>query len=146
MLPAVFACARCGNSIAGAKNLRGREPSAGVSACNARGSRGRRCLTLEGAFAVWEQYVARAEGVLKKTRNPQKAIRFETFLAEPQTPLQELAAFCGLETGDKSIRRAIATVGLDAGRANAFGADPAVRDFYDRVRNTPWMTLYGYGG
>lgn len=105
-----------------------------------------RCLTLQGGLAVWEQYIEQAERALKTTTNPQKLIRFETFLAEPLAPLKELAEFCGLETSNELIRDAIAKVGLNAGRANAFGGDPDVREFYERVRNSRWMKHYGYGG
>ncbi len=105
-----------------------------------------RCLTLEGGFAVWEQYIAQAARALKQTPNPQIVIRFETFLAEPILPLKELAAFCDLQASDGTLRDAVANVGLNTGRANAFEGDPAVREFYDRVRNTSWMTHYGYGG
>jgi len=105
-----------------------------------------RCLTLEGGFAVWEQYVAQADSVLSTTASPCKTIRFETFLASPREPTKDLAEFCGLEVSDAAVSGAIAKVGLDVGRANAFGGDPAVREFYDRVRNTHWMTHYGYGG
>ena len=105
-----------------------------------------RCLTLAGGFAVWEQYVAQAEAALAKTGNACKRIRFETFLASPEGPLKELADFCGLEASHTAVREAIARVGLNAGRANAFGEDPAVREFYERVRSTRWMMHHGYGG
>jgi hypothetical protein len=104
-----------------------------------------RCLTLEGGFAVWEQYVAQAEAVLAKVPNPRKVIRFETFLQSPEAPLCEMAEFCGVESGQFAAREAIAKVGLNAGRANAFGADPVLREFYERVRSTPWMLHHGYG-
>jgi sulfotransferase family protein len=104
-----------------------------------------RCLTLDGAFAVWEQYVAQAESALARVSNPRKVIRFETFLQSPEMPIKEMAEFCGLEVGDAAIREAIAKVGLNAGRANAFGADPAVREFYERVRSSRWMVHHGYG-
>jgi hypothetical protein len=105
-----------------------------------------RCLTLSGGFAVWEQYVAQAELALEKTGNPCKRIRFETFLASPEGLTKDLADFCGLEASEDAVCAAIARVSLDAGRANAFGGDPAVREFYDRVRSTRWMMHYGYGG
>jgi hypothetical protein len=105
-----------------------------------------RCLTLDGGFAVWEQYVAQAEEALTKTAHACMRIRFETFLVSPEGPTKELANFCGLETSDALVRAAISKVGLNAGRANAFGGDASVRDFYDRVRTTHWMTHYGYGG
>jgi Sulfotransferase family len=104
-----------------------------------------RCLTLDGGFAVWEQYVAQAESVLATVQNSRIVIRFETFLQSPEAPLKEMADFCGVESSDSAIGAAIAKVGLNAGRANAFGSDPAVRKFYQRVRTSRWMQHHGYG-
>lgn len=104
-----------------------------------------RCLTLEGGFSLWEEYVARAEELLATISNPKHVIRYETFLSNPARPLSELARFCGVESGEATVRDAIGRVGVDAGRANAYAADPEVREFHARVRGSRWMTHYGYG-
>jgi hypothetical protein len=103
-----------------------------------------RCLTLEGGFTLWEEYVARAEALLAGCSNPRRLVHYENFLSDPIDPLTELAAFCGLKNDSSSIRAAIDKVGVNAGRANAFLKDDLVREFHARVRNSRWMTQYGY--
>ena len=103
-----------------------------------------RCLTLEGGFSLWEEYVGRAEELLASVPNETHVIRYETFLANPAQPLAELARFCGVESGEAAVRETIGRVGVNATRANAYAADPEVRDFHARVRGSRWMTHYGY--
>lgn len=104
-----------------------------------------RCLTLEGGFSLWEEYVDRAEELLAEVPNPRHIIHYESFLSDPRRPLLELAEFCGVESRDAFLVQAIAKVGIKAGRANAYAADPEVRDFHARVRGSRWMAHYGYG-
>jgi len=103
-----------------------------------------RCLTLDGGFSLWEEYVARAEQALAHIGNPRQVIRYETFLSDPLGPLIELARFCGLDADEAAVRGAITKVGVNASRANAFLADPAVSEFHARVRGSRWMAHYGY--
>lgn len=104
-----------------------------------------RCLTLDGGFSLWEDYVNRAEQILAKVTNSRQVIRYENFLAKPAELLPELAQFCRVESGQAAVRNAISRVGVNAKRANAFAADPEVRDFHARVRDSRWMKHYGYG-
>ena len=58
-----------------------------------------RCLTLDGAFSLWEEYVAEAERQLAAAPNERLIVNYERFLAEPADPNNGLAAlvkFCGL--------------------------------------------------
>jgi hypothetical protein len=103
-----------------------------------------RCLTLDGAFTLWEDYVTRADQGLANLPNSLHFIRYENFLSDPAAPLAKLARFCGVESGESAVRSAIAKVGVNAGRANAYAGDAEVRDFYDRVRGSRWMKHYGY--
>jgi hypothetical protein len=103
-----------------------------------------RCLTLDGGFSLWEQYVAKAEQTLAQIDNPRQVIRYESFLTDPAGPLTDLARFCGVTTDEKAVREAIGKVGVNATRANAFLADPVVSEFHGRVRGTRWMMHYGY--
>jgi hypothetical protein len=104
-----------------------------------------RCLTLDGGFSLWEEYVQEAERLLDKASNARHFIKYEDFLGEPATPLTELAQFCDVASDEKSVRDVITTVGVNSTRANAYAADPAVAEFHARVRSTRWMSHYGYG-
>jgi hypothetical protein len=103
-----------------------------------------RCLTLDGGFSLWEEYVGRAEQTLAEVSNPRLIIHYEKFLTNPAEPLAELAKFCGVNGSEAEVRMAIANVGVNATRANAFLADPLVNEFHARVRSSRWMTHYGY--
>lgn len=103
-----------------------------------------RCLTLEGGFSLWEEYVQQAENALANVSNPRLVIRYETFLSQPIQTLPELARFCGVESSDAVVRNAISKVGVNAARANAYAGDAEVRDFHASVRASQWMKHYGY--
>ena len=98
-----------------------------------------------GGFGLWEEYVAEAEAALAAAPNTRIVVRYERFLADPRDPAEGLAAvarFCGLEPATDAIDRALKQV--NAGRSNAFLADPELSAFYESVRSTGWMKRYGY--
>jgi hypothetical protein len=105
-----------------------------------------RCLTLDGSFSLWEEYVAEAERAMAQAANARLIVRYESFLADPAGQLPELARFCGIESGEQAVQKAIARVRVDPARANAFSSDPTVAAFHEHVRASRWMVHYGYGG
>ncbi|MEW5975694.1 MAG: sulfotransferase [Acidobacteriota bacterium] len=106
-----------------------------------RGSR--RCLSLHGAFSLWEDYVAQGERLLESLPNDRVRIRYEQLLLEPKHHLDRLARFCGIHSPDwNGLRNTIQQVSLD--RANAFNQSEELRDFYCSVANTKWMKQLGY--
>lgn len=103
-----------------------------------------RCLTLEGAFTLWQEYVARAEEVLGQVGNERLVVKYEDFVHRPIPHLRALAAFCGLSgVGAKDFEEAARQV--DPRRAYAFVSHPDLLAFFGRVRTHPWMQRYGYG-
>jgi hypothetical protein len=105
-----------------------------------------RCLTLDGGFSLWEEYVAEAERALADVPNSRTIIQYESFLADPAGQLPDLARFCGIDSEQDAVRNAIETVRVNPARANAFASDPATAVFHEKVRGTRWMRHYGYGG
>ncbi len=105
-----------------------------------------RCLTLEGAFALfalWESYIAYAEHWLARITNERMVVRYEDLVRAPIPHLRALAEFCGLGNVLRSdVKEAAREV--DARRAYAFLTDPVLIDFSDRVRASAWMKRYGY--
>jgi hypothetical protein len=102
-----------------------------------------RCLTLEGAFALWESYLAHAEYWLARIANERMVVRYEDLVRAPGPYLRALAEFCGLRNVLRSeVEEAVKEV--DARRAYAFLTDPVLVDFSDRVRASAWMGRYGY--
>jgi hypothetical protein len=104
-----------------------------------------RCLTLAGAFSLWEEYVAEAEQMLDHCTQERLVVPSEQFLESPGSSsfgLAALASFCGLKAGDAAIERAARQI--NPGRANAFAADAELLAFYHEVKSTRWMSHYGY--
>lgn len=102
-----------------------------------------RCLSLQGGFGLWEEYVTRAERVMASITNPRLTLVYEQFLADPRPRLAELTEFCQLpEPAHDRIAAAAARV--DPDRGAAFLRDPELSAFYQQVRDTTWMRHYGY--
>ncbi len=101
-----------------------------------------RCLTLAGGFELWEEYVRQADENLHGLPNAVHTIVYEDVLAEPSKHLPELSQFCGLETGRDKIEAAVEQI--DGSRSMAFTADTEAAAFFDRVKNTEWMTRFAY--
>ena len=108
-----------------------------------------RCLTLEGGFSLWEQYVAEAERQLASAPNERLVVNYEQLLSDPHDPhdpqngLARLARFCGLAAPAGRPGRGRREASTPGG-PRAFAADPELKAFYDRIRATPWMKRYGY--
>jgi len=102
-----------------------------------------RCLTMPGAFSLWEEYVAQAQRQLTRFPNERHILSYEQFVQSPRHHLAALAAFCGLDTSDDAIAKAI-DGRVETARAHAFVKHPEHVDFYHRVRKTPWMIHHGY--
>ena len=104
-----------------------------------------RCLTLHGAFSLWEQYVEEAERQLAAVLNERIVICYEKFLADPLDPssgLAALARFCGVNASDTAVKKAVGSI--NAGRAAAFLKQPELLAFYREIRSSRWMARYGY--
>lgn len=101
-----------------------------------------RCLELSGGFSLWEEYVCQAESLLPAIENQRKTLRYEDFLADPRVQLDDLTAFCGLHVSEKQMRENLARI--DGSRSGAFLSDARLQSFYQEIKNSPWMTRYGY--
>lgn len=99
-----------------------------------------RCLFLEGAFSLWEDYMASAEKTLSTMDNDKIIIKYEDLLKSPESYLSELAVFC--QISDENIV-SIAS-GIKSDRGSAYLNNPELKAFYQQSKNSPWMKLYGY--
>jgi hypothetical protein len=99
---------------------------------------------MEGSFSLWEEYVAQAEETLARLENARQVVKYESFLADPKPHLLDLLRFCELEESRQEILDDVARC-VDVTRSSAFGANPGLLAFYDRVKNNRWMSHYGYG-
>ena len=79
-----------------------------------------RCLELEGARALWEEYDGAARRAAEEHDGPTLVLRYEELLAEPVEGARRLAEFAGLRPEGRALARAAARV--DPSRATGSGA------------------------
>jgi hypothetical protein len=123
-----------------------------------------RCLTFEGAFSLWEEYVAEAERHLANFSNDRLVLSYEDLTAAPQEHLAALSAFAGLDCRHDDIAAAAGAVRPPRERTSSpvtaamdNPIEPAgqqmtcARDSADararaeaRARASVWMRRYGY--
>jgi hypothetical protein len=101
-----------------------------------------RCLTLQGSFDLWGEYVCQGDAILRGLSNPTHVLRYEDMLGNPREHLPKLAAFCELSPAPAAVEKAVSTI--DSSRAGAFKTDPTTAAFYESIRSDPWMIKYGY--
>ena len=99
-----------------------------------------RCLFLEGAFSLWEEYMESAEKTISTMSNDKIVIKYEDLLQSPETYLRELAVFCDIS--DEKISDIASGVKSDRGRA--YLNNPERKEFYQQAKDSQWMKLYGY--
>lgn len=100
-----------------------------------------RCLTLEGAFGLWKSYQQAAERHTACLGDRLHRLRYEDFLADPQTVAGSMLTFCGLEMTADYARKLDGQ--LKTERALAYRGDASLREFASGVADE--LHAYGYG-
>ena len=98
-----------------------------------------RCLSLEGAFLLWAEYVDSEEQWL--AANPELSVltcRYEDLLKSPEDNIKAIASFLGLTMGPLSLES------IDLSRRYAFAEDSELVSFYSKVKNHPVMQRFAY--
>jgi hypothetical protein len=75
-----------------------------------------RCLSLEGGFSLWEEYVGAAMKIIDEIAPRALTFRYESFLENPVNSLTEIAGYCGLAQSMGEIRKIASAVNPE--RAN----------------------------
>jgi hypothetical protein len=87
-----------------------------------------RCLVLEDAFALWEEYTAQADAMIARIPADRLlSLRYEDFLGDPTKWLGESAAFCDLDFSKDQLDRAARNIRAD--RARAYETDAELTSF-----------------
>jgi hypothetical protein len=90
-----------------------------------------RCLVLEDAFSLWEEYTSQAAAVIAQLPADQVlTLRYEDFLDDPVKWLGDSAAFCGLTASQAQIERAVKNIRAD--RAKAYESNADLRNFAEK--------------
>ena len=85
------------------------------------------CLSLEGGFGLWCQYMDEAKFQLRDVKNESMSIKYEDFLADPLTGLSRLNEFCDLAASTEKVRDAAALVRKE--RAYSYKNDEVLAQF-----------------
>lgn len=101
-----------------------------------------RVLNRTEGFRLWEEYMDFAERFTRSLNNPSIEVRYEEFVTDPAPISAKLASFCGLPSDPERIERFCSTVRRD--RSFSFAKDAKSRDLWESVRQTKWMSRYGY--
>jgi hypothetical protein len=101
-----------------------------------------RCLSLEGSFGLWREYLEEGERQLNGLKISIHTVRYEDILEHPQKHFSAMARFAGLSVDDAAVQAVVGRV--NASRARAFTTDPVLAAFFEQVRSEPWMVRYDY--
>lgn len=87
-----------------------------------------RCLSLENAFSLWQEYTAAADAAIAALpRERTLTLRYEEVLGDPVRYLTETAAFCDLGASQAQIEAAVRSIRAD--RAHAYETDAELKQF-----------------
>ncbi len=100
-----------------------------------------RCLSLEDAFSLWEEYTAQADAAIATLpRERVLALRYEDVLGDPVKWLGQTAAFCELDASASRIEAAVK--GIRADRAAAYESSAELKAF--AARHAEALAARGY--
>ncbi|MEO0096415.1 MAG: sulfotransferase [candidate division WOR-3 bacterium] len=101
-----------------------------------------RCLSLEDAFTLWEEYTEMALKMMETVKEQGFTIKYEDFLNKPVSILSELRDFCELNCSNEFIDKLAFQVKPE--RANAYKKLPELMICFERISNSPLMQKLGY--
>lgn len=102
-----------------------------------------RCLSLEGAFALWAEYEAMCLEVVESVA-PERVLRlrYEDLITAPRRHLAEVMEFAGVAPAAPTVDQGPAAINSE--RAFAFRRDPELMRFFQRCRDHSMLQRYGY--
>lgn len=102
-----------------------------------------RCLSLQGAFDLWERYVMEARCQIQDLPDHQcMEIGYEDILAGFPESMEKLVHFTGLDVSAALIRDMAGEIRVD--RALAFQGDQGLSAFMRQVGGSEALACYGY--
>lgn len=100
-----------------------------------------RCLSLDDAFSLWQEYTKAADAVIAGLpRERVLALRYEEMLSDPVKWLAEAAAFCDLNASKARIEETAKSIRVD--RAHAYESNAELKKF--AARHAEALAARGY--
>lgn len=102
------------------------------------------CANLEDAFGLWETYLEAALEFLqtKVDKNRLIEISYEKLLEQPTNYINMLADISNSKISMEQVQDIISKI--DASRRFPFTKEPSLLEFYENVRQSPFMRYYNY--
>jgi hypothetical protein len=103
-----------------------------------------KCTSLEGAFALWENYLEAAMHFIENKSAKDRLIElsYEKLIEQPALYVNILADFSGSKISREQKEKIISKI--DASRRFAFTKEPHLLEFYKSVRQNSFMRYYNY--
>lgn len=103
-----------------------------------------KCANLESAFRLWESYLDASLKFLQARvdKNRQLQLSYEKFIEQPSRHINMLADFCGSKISLEQEENIISKI--DVTRRFPFVKEPRLLEFYEKVRQSPFMRYYNY--
>lgn len=101
------------------------------------------CLTLEGAFKIWEEYNTEClESVSKLHATNIHTIKYEDLIQNPVELISQIHNFLEIKLSEKNIQEIASGVRKD--RAYNFVIKPELMDLYYKTRGSKLVEEFGY--
>lgn len=127
------------DTIAYQKTQRAYWPALGVVRDGLGLFHARPCFSIEQAFLIWEEYAEKAVQQVEALGNNALQLKYEDLLHDPQSKLQKILEFCGLEAD--SIPPGLLD-SVNADRAYSYRKNPELVEFADSWKET--LARYDY--
>jgi hypothetical protein len=103
-----------------------------------------KCADIKSAFHLWETYTEAAEQFLQTKAEKNRVIRlnYEKLLEQPSNYLKIIANFSGTKVTGEIEQNIISKI--DTSRRFSFTKEPHLLEFYENVRESPFMKRYNY--
>ena len=93
-----------------------------------------RCISLEGGFSLWQEYMQQAAQVMQQLPGERVLkLRYEQVLEAPVQHLQTSADFCGLNVANQQLQALV--TGVNADRAYSYQNNPELKEFARQHRS-----------
>ncbi len=97
-----------------------------------------RCLTLEGAFSLWEEYQTAIGNLHKTAPTASYVLKYENLISDPVTTMERICTFCKCP----NLARARQYPELDNQRVHAYRQNPDLTDFAQAHKHR--LQAFGY--
>lgn len=101
-----------------------------------------RCLTIQGAFSLWESYIKREDKIITNSELDVFSIRYEDYINNPGKYLKQIAEFIEVDLDAHTFNSIVGKIKKN--KMYSFVTDDDLWDFYNNIKDTKYMKKFGY--